>query len=323
MRRILLIVAMLLISAPALATVTVNALDKGCGVIEVNYVCTGTDRVRAFALDIAVDNNFTIVNIRDFNRGESNSVPPGKIGYGIFPGKFRDFINPASPNWVDTNYNPVAPVNDLDANTGLGTKAITVELGALYVAGNEPCTSGILFRLDVNENKYGSAVAKLYLTRNTTRGGIVDVNGNPVTSVVLYTGSGEVNFPDCFPCWQPYAVQYTQFVANLKPPCWCGKSAASWKFQCDGDADGKTSGSPYNYRVFTGDLTILKKAWQKKTTEPNWIPVGYACANFDHKTSGSPYNYHVFTGDLTILKSNWQKKDTAMPSYADPNICPR
>jgi len=316
MRRILLIVAMLLFAAPAIATVTVSAIDKGCGVIEVNYICTGTDRVRAFALDIAVDNNFTIVNIKDFNRGESNSVAPGKLGYGIFPGKFRDFISPSSPNWVDTNYNPVAPVNDLDANTGLGTKAVTVELGALYVAGMEPPLTGTLFRLDVNENKFGPAAAKLYLTKNATRGGVVGTDGNPIpdTNLVLATGTGEVNFPDCFPCWSPYTVQFNQWKTSLKPICWCGKSTVSWKYQCDGDADGKNSGAPYNYRVYNADLTLLKKAWQKKVTDPNFS----ACANFDHKTSGSPYNYHVYNTDLTILKSMWQKKDTAFPGD-----CPR
>jgi len=328
MRRILLIVAMLMFAAPAMATVTVCAIDKGCGVIEVNYICTGSDKVRAFALDIAVDSTFTIVNIRDFNRGESN-VAPGKLGYGIFPGKFRDFINPASPNWVDTNYNPVAPVNDLDANTGLGTKAVTVELGALYVAGKDPCMSGTLFRLDVNENKFGVADCNLYLTVNTTRGGVVGTDGNKIAdaNLVLYVSSpvlgggakGKVKFPDCFPCWLPYTVQYNQWKTNLNPACWCGKSTASWKYQCDGDADGKTSGSPYNYRIYTGDLTLVKKAWMKKVTDPNFS----ACANIDHKTSGSPYNYHVYTADLTIVKSMWMKKDTQMPSYYEPNNCPR
>jgi hypothetical protein len=314
MRRILLIVAMLLIAAPAMAAVTVSAIDKGCGVIEVNYICTGTDRARAFALDIAVDNNFTIVNIKDFNRGESNNVAPGKLGYGIFPGKFRDFINPASPNWVDTNYNPVAPVNDLDANTGLGTKAVTVELGALYVVGKEPPLTGTLFRLDVNENKFGIADCNVRLTLNATRGGIVDVNGNPVATVVLATGTGKVSFPDCFPCWQPYKVQYNNWKSVLKPICWCGKSTAKWKYQCDGDADGLQSAGPDYYRIYTGDLTILSKAWTK--------PIGHAdfnaCGDFDHKASASPDYFRVYTGDLTILSTNWSKRSTELAAN-----CPR
>jgi len=309
MRRILLIVAMLMFAAPAMAGVSVAAIDKGCGVIEVNYVCTGGDVVRAFALDIAVDSNFTIVNIKDFNKGESNSVAPGKLGYGIFPGKFRDYIDAANPNWADPCYNPVAPVTDLDANTGLGTKAVTVELGTLYVAGMQPPSSGTLFRLDVNENKFGPADCNLRMTLNTTRGGIVDINGNAVASPVLFTGTGKVNFPDCFPCWMPYTVPYNQWKTNLKPLCWCGKSSPSWKFQCDGDADGKTSGAPFNYRVYSGDLNLVRKAWQKKVTDPNFT----ACANIDHKTSGSPFNYHVYSGDLNIVRSMWQKSATYFP----------
>ena len=132
MKKLLLVVAMLLIALPVMATVSVTATDKGSGVVEVRYNCSASEKVRSFALDISVDSGTTIDNIRDFNVGESNgAVPGGKSGYGIFPGRFADYINPAIPNWADPNYKPVAPVADPNASTGLGTGAITVEMGSL------------------------------------------------------------------------------------------------------------------------------------------------------------------------------------------------
>jgi hypothetical protein len=188
MKKILLVVAMLIIAAPVLATVSVTATDKGSGVVEVKYNCSAAEKVRAFALDITVDNGSVINNIRDFNRGESKK--PGG-GYGIFPGKFAALINPASPNWADTNYNPVAPVGDPNAKSGLGTNAITVELGTLYVDVNSPGTSGLLFRLDVNGN--GATDCNLSIALNSTRGSIVLEDATLAPSPVL-TGT-KVTFP--------------------------------------------------------------------------------------------------------------------------------
>jgi len=110
---------------------------------------------------------------------------------------------------------------------------------------------------------------------------------------------------ECFPSTNP---QYDDWVALGKPDCWCTE------YQCDGDADGKTSGFPFNYRVFTGDLGILVANWQKKADDPTLDP----CADIDHKDSGFPFRYRVFTGDLSILVTNWQKKDAALPGN-----CPR
>jgi hypothetical protein len=83
-----------------------------------------------------------------------------------------------------------------------------------------------------------------------------------------------------------------------------------------GDADGATSGFPYNYRVFTGDLNKLIACWKLKMGDPGLDP----CADMDHKSSGFPYNYRVFTGDLNILIANWKKKDADL---GIPGPCPQ
>jgi hypothetical protein len=138
MMKILLVAAILLIASPVWAAVSVTATDKGSGVVEVRYNCSASEKVRSFALDLSVDSGMTIENIRDFNVGESKK--PGG-GYGIFPGAFADYIDAANPNWANPNYKPLAPVADLNARSGLGTGAITVEMGTLYVDVNAPGTS--------------------------------------------------------------------------------------------------------------------------------------------------------------------------------------
>jgi hypothetical protein len=180
MKNILLVVAMLIIVSPVLATVSVTATDIGGGVVEVRYNCSAGEKVRSFALDISVNNGMTIDSIYDFNVGENNAT---KKGYGIFPGSFADYINPASPNWADVNYKPVAPVADPNARTGLGTGAITVEMGSLYVDTNAPPSSGQLFKLGINPHSGSSC--NLSIVLNNTRVGVVLEDTSVVASPVL------------------------------------------------------------------------------------------------------------------------------------------
>jgi len=193
MRKFLLVVAMLVFVVPAMATVSVTAINKGGGVVEVGFSCSPYEKVRIFALDINVDNGLTIDNIRDFNRGESK-VPGG--GYGMFPGTFAGLINPADPNWGETNYIPVAPAGDPNiTKSGLGTNAITVELGALYVDTNAPGASGLLFRLDINA--HGANYGNLSIALNEARKGIVLESGYLAQSPIL-TGT-VIPFNDLVP----------------------------------------------------------------------------------------------------------------------------
>jgi len=245
MKRTLLIVAILALSvAPAMATVTVSAIQevpsaaggaysatRQCNVVDINYVCSASERVRAFAIEVNVDNGFVISKVTDYNVGESSALVGLKTGYGIFPGSFRDIINPASPNWVDTNYKPIAPATDTDANgTGLGTHKVILEMGSLYVSDtNKPASSGTLCRLWITPPR-PAMDCNLSIAVNTTRGGVVLEDGTAATPTLVARGlvsAGKVSFPECFPCWTPYDVQFTQFLAVWKPNCWCGRYSAT------------------------------------------------------------------------------------------------
>ena len=93
-----------------------------------------------------------------------------------------------------------------------------------------------------------------------------------------------------------------------RPGCWGAP------YQCDGDADQGVSGTPFFYRVFTGDLNLLVQNWKKKMDDETFDP----CADLDHECSGMPFHYRVFTRDLNILVGNWKKKDSDLAGD-----CPR
>lgn len=186
-QRILLVVAMLLIATPAFATVTINVTQGTGSDIEkvfVDYATTG-EAVRAFALDFTIEANSPQAQwagIQDFNKGES-TTPGG--GYGIFPGQFRNQINPADPNWNNQYYYPIAPPNDVDSNgTGIGARKVICELGTLYKDANAPGTAGRLFTLIVDFNDLTTAQA-LTVATNTVRGGVVLENGSSVTPTII------------------------------------------------------------------------------------------------------------------------------------------
>lgn len=341
MKRTLLIVAILALSvAPAMAAVTVSAIQevpatpggpysaaRKCNVVDINYVCTAGERVRAFAVEVNVDNGFIISAVTDYNTGESSALPGKKVGHGIFPGSFRDVINPASPNWVDTNYKPVAPATDVDANgTGLGTRKVILELGSLYVGeSNKPAASGTLCKLVITPPRPGID-CNLQLTVSTTRGGVVLEDGTTVTPTLVARGlvaAGKVSFPECFPCWAPYDVVYsTDFLGTWKPNCWCGQYALTdsngpRSFQCLGDTDGKTEGIS-KFRVYSSDYSKLAASWAKKATQLKSINNGF-CADFDHKAEGIS-KFRVYSSDYTKLVQAWAKKDTSLKVYG---TCPQ
>jgi hypothetical protein len=245
MKRTLLIVAMLLIATPALATVTVNAVYNdpclnGTGLVTVSYVCSGGEAVRAFALDIDVTGGVTIDSINDFNVGDQN-------GYGIFPGKFRDFVNAASPNWKDPCYIPIAPALDPGAKGGLGTSGITLEMGSLYV-GAAPPSSGTLCVLDFNF--HGAAYGDLTLSKNTNRGGVVLENGTTVDPVLNGTQVRRVYLP-----LAPATITYATADYNGYYPVTWTASAGATSYELDVCSPGGSWGS-----IYTGANTSYNEA---------------------------------------------------------------
>lgn len=113
--------------------------------------------------------------------------------------------------------------------------------------------------------------------------------------------------PDLDGCFAFTYSSFSDWVALGRPACWCEP------YQCDGDTDGKTSGFPFNYRVYGRDLNLLVDNWRKKIDDPALNP----CADIDHKAETFE-NYRVYTNDLAILLTAWKKKDAELAGD-----CPR
>jgi hypothetical protein len=311
MRTLILALAVVLLAAPAWATVEITLTDLGGGKIEVGYDATDeTDLVRAFALDI-VSHDGNIVDCCDYAVGDNNG------GYGIFPGNFSRYITVNTTtgnvdNWGIPGYTPVADAGDPSALGGLDTNGITIEMGALYDDA-PPLDTGVLCIITVEEG-----VSKVCVTGNAIRGNVVleDASEAVLDPPEVCLSLAE---PDCFPNTPAYAKQYADWVTYGKPDCWCNSSAISGTptqlgdYQCDGDTDGKTEGILTKYRVSLNDLNQMIPDWKKKIgANPN------PCNDVDHKAEGLLTKYRVSLNDLNIIIDNWKKKDTVLPGD-----CPR
>jgi hypothetical protein len=313
MKKMVLTLAILLLASYAWATdVTITCTDEGGGIVRIDYAVTGSPKVRAFALDITVDKG-TINEISNFKIGESTT---DSKGYGIFPANFSRYIT-VDPNtsqvitWDVNNYTPIADANDPNALGGLGTGGITVEMGALYYptadnSPNAPDMTETLFKIKVSQS------CNVSITQNMTRGGVV-LTDPSITPTVHLIGCPVTVIPSLSAAFSSEAFPssfstYNEWVALGRPACW------TWKYQCDGDADGQTSGLPFNYRIYIGDLTLIVNNWKKTLGDPTLNP----CADIDHKDSGLPLRYRVYTADLAKVVANWKKTDAELPGN-----CPR
>jgi len=307
MKKLSLALATLLWTTPAWAAVRIIVEPSG-KTATIKYATDG-EKVRAFALDITVDKG-VIQGISDFMRGESTKEKPG---YGIFPANFARCIR-VDPDtgdvakWDISGYTPVADPCDPGALGGLGTKGITIEMGALYYppddnSPNAPPTQGTLFKLTLSEP------AKLTVKPNQLRGGVVLTNAeSAVVNTTEATGIAIASFSDGLP---PTHKDYAEWVKVGRPLCW------TFPRQCHGDADGLKEGDAKSGFHFVGmnDLRIFTQAW--KVLEPPFGP-GIAsvengiCADFARDLDGNATTgfYRVGVTDLNRL----------MEYYLKPNV---
>jgi hypothetical protein len=290
MKKIIFPLVVAMLTSPVWATVSITVTDLGNNKAAIDY--SGTERARAFALDITVDAG-TIEAISDFAVGDDNG------GYGIFPANFSRYITVdpttgAVSDWAIEGYNPVANADDPGALGGLGTNGITIEMGSLYDT-QAPALEGRLCVLTCSE------AANMTVTLNATRGNVVLEDASE--AVVDLSGATEIPF-GAVAVGTMVAPQNDEWTAVGQPACWL---TAVNPRQCHGDADGKAQG-PNSYWVSTNDLDILIAAWNKTYDEIkgqtiNGVPL--ICADFDHASQGSN-KFRVSANDLDILIANWQ-----------------
>jgi len=171
------------LSAPASVRVFIQDTN---GIAWVKYQCTAGEVVRAFALDVTVDQGI-IFGVSDFLVGVSK---PGASGYGIFPASFRDHatVNSGTNVTFDpTQYSPAAVVADYPSDTrpGLNSSGITLEFGALWdpnLPAAIPGPTGTLCALHL------SRAANVSVAPNASRGGVI-ASPPDVALTTIFTGA--------------------------------------------------------------------------------------------------------------------------------------
>ena len=329
MKKVLLIVATLLVVSPVMAQVTITAVQGGtywadpptdqnqAAIIRICYsLGPGDPNIRAFALDINVDSNCGFWNVSEFNVGENN-YPSKPNGYGIFPGRFRQYINPIAPNWGDGNYSPLTYYNDPGAsNTGIGWPIAVAELGYLGAGdSNMPARSGTLFRIDVNS--YGwTGTAHLTIAADTMRGGIVSKDSNATIAASATNLNPTATFNVVFP---PPGTTVPVCVGLTRDQCIAALNGVGL-----GHTDTNSPGTgqamrqvlaivPIAGTVVTpgSSVDINAVSWPIKATSSlsaNWITNGRpACWAYPRQchgdADGKKAGQNWVTGnDLTILK---------------------
>ena len=169
MKKIAIVVAILALTAPVMADVVITTSTNSTEcTVTIGYESDAD--LSAFALDCNVSDGDTIDDINDFHTGESIT---GSKGFGIFPGSID--INSVTAQ-VDDFGDPVAdPCKHPGALGGLNTSGVTIEMGALYVDGNQPPLTGTLCTLTVSDT------TKMTIVLNSTRGGVVKADSNDAT----------------------------------------------------------------------------------------------------------------------------------------------
>jgi hypothetical protein len=345
MKKVLMVVAMLLLATPVFAAdVTITATASGViNKTEPNWTQTVTVgwsgaadacSIRAFALILTTDGGKNLDNIAGFVKGESNATSKG---FGVFPGKFRQYIDVLSPtqsDWLtDSNYNPIAPATDFNSGGYSNTPRLVVELGTLYQGdANAPGTSGTLFTIDVNNENFFAGHGtdcNMCIALEMTRGGVVKKDGTAAT-VTLPAGSPpltpagciKVSFPECSST-VPNIVGMTRanaLSALAANNCYLGT-------EVNGFGGATAVGSVYAQSVPAGTSSCpgplavgmstamypIKTMTVANSMYVNWVTLGKpACwayprqcrGDYDGKKGGP---YWVSSTDLTSLRAAYNK----------------
>jgi hypothetical protein len=268
MRKIVLALVVLLLTVPAMAGVEVvkcAQVSEDSYEVAVTYDVNDGNEIRAFGIEISVDNGASI-----------SSIDVNDADYYIFPGSI--------------DINEAGDVNDWGSAIAAQTSnSFILEMGSLYAA-EDPChttappASGQLCSFMV------SGDCNVAIANDAARGGVVladttksfegDLIGCQVTLSDCYTG------PD-----------YTEWVNVGKPDSWCYPS------QCYGDADGLAeSVGRGSAQVYDNDVAILVVGYGDTAYSGDPAIDPWIAADFDHAAeSVGRASARVYDNDVAIL----------------------
>ena len=163
MKKLVLILAVLVIAAPAMAA-SLSIADLGSGWVAINYNKDAGVMPRAFALNVSVTDGVIDGYVCSVTDGDDSIEP-----FNVYMGN----ISIDNGNIVERG-SPVAPATAPDAPKPLGDASgtLVLEMGSLYVPGTsdpcEPATSGTLIKLHCSVDEF-----TINVTSNALRGKVV------------------------------------------------------------------------------------------------------------------------------------------------------
>ena len=242
MKKIIVMLAVLVIAAPAMAAVTVSCVGDGT-TCTVSYVADG-NLPRAFALEIGISAG-TIVSVDNLNA--DFWVYPGSIV--IVDGVVTDVGTPV-------------------AEGGVGESSMVIEMASLYEEGVDPApaASGVLFSFDA------SAGCDVTIGENAQRGGIVmeAPDEDPDETISGCTIPGGWAYPAC---WDYLTQCYgdSDDTGDVKASDFLALKDSWYKVYPDGLYD-PCADFDRNGDVKAADFLTLKNNWYQ--TVPTDCPQG-------------------------------------------------
>ena len=306
MRRVVLLLAVIFMTAPAMAVTSLEIVDLGGCWAEIRYDAIGEAELpRAFGLRISVSGDGSpVIEEVDVTSTEPYDIYLGTIEFEGDPLEIKD------PNPL---YSPVAPSDDPGAaGTGLNTDTIVVEMASLYNVitlppADIPADSGLLIKVKVSENCLMSVVV------DSTRGGVVMEDGNAPAPDVSQATSEPVTCiveEDCVKTTAPFYQEWLGSAGSArplatwtKPDCWC------YERNCRGDVDNCKE-AWNSYWVYSIDYDLLKAAYGLLD---NLVVGSYICANFDHLWEAWD-SYAVYDLDFDIVKQYYGLLEGNVPT---------
>jgi hypothetical protein len=215
MRKLVALLAVLALTAPMFADVTITLSESG-GVVTVGYDASGAGGVLAgLGFEVTLSDGVLIAGIDDFQEGDNTAAGQG---YGIYPGSVDIDTSGETPvvNSWGTPIDMTAP-----SLGGLNSSGMSIAMGALFETGNEPATSGTLFTFTYDCN--GATSFSVTVAADGTR------SGDAAGGAVLLDGTNEAIVcsgltVDCEGACPALGTAEQQAMWNSlgQPALWCG-----------------------------------------------------------------------------------------------------
>jgi len=232
---------LLVVAAPALATVTITCTQvPNTRMVDVSYAVSGDpNKVRGFALDVTVNNGAKIIDVNNLN-----------VNYWVYPGSIV-IVN----GEVNDVGSPVADPCFPGTLGGLDTNGISIEMGSLYYptgdnSANAPPLTGNLLRFKVDKD------CCVTFAENTVRGGVV-LTDPALNPVVVAPG---IPSTPCFPVVScpsaPASITYPASDCDGSYTVSWAASAGVTSYQAERSANAGSTWAP----VYNGTATSYNES---------------------------------------------------------------